>query len=313
MKPQETLSIMQGRITKVINMKPQETLSMIEEAAGTRMYENKKAGALKTLEKKQVRVDECNRLLSEEITPTLEKLAKDRANYMLWQSNNNEMERLARFCTAFEYMQVQGRLDGKNRQIEEFEALLVQITEDLKAITIRDQEIQVDIKSRTAARDTQRSKELKKLEEDHSKMSKEVASTESKLKNKQSDFESQQESRKKGLGLIDEVKAQVEVKQKAFEKEKAKHDKLLEEENAVAAKVEKAQWTIQALTAGMSGEQPAAEGEGEGKSLSAQLLETQTTLQEMDAECSKKRMAIKSYKERITTAEQTAAKSKADG
>ena len=45
--------IMQGRITKVINMKPQETLSMIEEAAGTRMYENKKAGALKTLEKKQ--------------------------------------------------------------------------------------------------------------------------------------------------------------------------------------------------------------------------------------------------------------------
>lgn len=45
--------IMQGRITKVINMKPQETLSMIEEAAGTRMYENKKAVALKTLEKKQ--------------------------------------------------------------------------------------------------------------------------------------------------------------------------------------------------------------------------------------------------------------------
>ena len=35
--------IMQGRITKVINMKPQETLSMIEEAAGTRMYENKKS------------------------------------------------------------------------------------------------------------------------------------------------------------------------------------------------------------------------------------------------------------------------------
>merc|ERR1712107_918429 len=43
----------QLRITKVINMKPQETLGMIEEAAGTRMYENKKAGAVKTLEKKQ--------------------------------------------------------------------------------------------------------------------------------------------------------------------------------------------------------------------------------------------------------------------
>lgn len=31
--------IMQGRITKVINMKPMETLGMLEEAAGTKMYE----------------------------------------------------------------------------------------------------------------------------------------------------------------------------------------------------------------------------------------------------------------------------------
>jgi len=44
--------IMQGRITKVINMKPPEILSMIEEAAGTRMYENKKKSAQKTIAKK---------------------------------------------------------------------------------------------------------------------------------------------------------------------------------------------------------------------------------------------------------------------
>ena len=40
--------IMQGRITKVLNMKPPEILGMLEEAAGTRMYENKKEPALKT-------------------------------------------------------------------------------------------------------------------------------------------------------------------------------------------------------------------------------------------------------------------------
>ena len=34
--------IMQGRITKVLNMKPPEILSMIEEAAGTMLYESKK-------------------------------------------------------------------------------------------------------------------------------------------------------------------------------------------------------------------------------------------------------------------------------
>ena len=41
--------IMQGRITKVLNMKPQEILGLIEEAAGTRMYEVKKANAIKTV------------------------------------------------------------------------------------------------------------------------------------------------------------------------------------------------------------------------------------------------------------------------
>ncbi|GJX90097.1 structural maintenance of chromosomes protein 2 [Tanacetum coccineum] len=49
--------IMQGRITKVLNMKPIETLSMLEETAGTRMYERKKDVALKTLVKKQGKVD----------------------------------------------------------------------------------------------------------------------------------------------------------------------------------------------------------------------------------------------------------------
>jgi structural maintenance of chromosome 2 len=54
--------IMQGRITKVLNMKPPEVLGMIEEAAGTRMYEAKKQAAVKTIEKKQVKVEEINKV-----------------------------------------------------------------------------------------------------------------------------------------------------------------------------------------------------------------------------------------------------------
>ena len=43
-------------------MKPPEILAMIEEAAGTRMFEMKKATALKTIEKKQKKVDEIERV-----------------------------------------------------------------------------------------------------------------------------------------------------------------------------------------------------------------------------------------------------------
>jgi len=304
--------IMQGRITKVINMKPQETLSMIEEAAGTRMFENKKAGALRTLEKKQNKVDEINRLLSEEITPTLEKLQRERANYMLWMSNNNEIERLQRFCVAYEYVQVKHRLENKNQQLDEMEEGLQQLVSTIKALDDREVEVNKQIKEQTAARDQQRSHELKKLEEENSKKGKEVAATESKLKNRESDLQAFLESRKQSQSALGEAQKQVEQKEKAFQKEKTKFDQLAEAQDKVKKDIEKAQWTMQALTAGMSA-QAAPEGEGEGKSLREQLLAAQTRLSEMEADQKKKTMGIASLKERIGSAEQALTKSKQDG
>jgi structural maintenance of chromosome 2 len=43
-------------------MKPPEILGMIEEAAGTRMFETKKMAALKTIEKKAAKVDEIDKV-----------------------------------------------------------------------------------------------------------------------------------------------------------------------------------------------------------------------------------------------------------
>lgn len=303
--------IMQGRITKVINMKPQETLSMIEEAAGTRMYENKKAGALRTLEKKQNKVDEINRLLAEEITPTLEKLQRERANYMLWVSNSNEIERLQRFCVAFEYMQVKHRLENKNHQLEEMEESLGQAIASIKALDDREIVIQKQIKERTVARDKQRSQELKKLEDEHSKLSKEVVSTESKLKNRVSDLESHLQSRKQSQSALDELRRQAEEKEKVFQKEKAKFDALAEQDAAVRKDIEKAQWSMQALTAGMSA-QP-VDGEGEGRSLREQLLAAQTRLSEIEADQKKKSMGIANLIERISVSEQSLTKCKQEG
>lgn len=54
--------IMQGRITKVLNMKPTEILSMVEEAAGTKMFEDRKNKAIATMEKKERKVEDINRV-----------------------------------------------------------------------------------------------------------------------------------------------------------------------------------------------------------------------------------------------------------
>jgi hypothetical protein len=60
--------IMQGRITKVLNMKPPEILAMLEEAAGTKMYVQKSKGAMTMLQKKEKKLadieDVCTVLLT---------------------------------------------------------------------------------------------------------------------------------------------------------------------------------------------------------------------------------------------------------
>ena len=98
----------QGRITKVLNMKPPEILGMIEEAAGTRMYETKKQAAVKTIEKKQVKVGEIEKILAEDITPNLKKLQAERASYLQWAKNNTDAERLSRLVIAAEVVSAEG-------------------------------------------------------------------------------------------------------------------------------------------------------------------------------------------------------------
>lgn len=72
---------MQGKITKVLNMKPLEILSLIEEAAGTRTFEERKDKAQKTMAKKEAKLTEIRNLLSEEIEPKLEKLRNEKTEF----------------------------------------------------------------------------------------------------------------------------------------------------------------------------------------------------------------------------------------
>ena len=132
--------IMQGRITKVLNMKPNEILSMVEEAAGTRMYETKRVAAIKTIEKKQTKVDELNSVLSEEITPTLERLRGEKQHYLKWSKNNADIERIERFVVASDYANAEevvassaGEVDALQEKVAEYETAVDECREEIAA------------------------------------------------------------------------------------------------------------------------------------------------------------------------------------
>lgn len=145
--------IMQGRITKVINMKPPEVLAMIEEAAGTKMYENKKEAALKTIEKKERKVDEINSLLEEKINPSLAKLERERKHYLDWNANQNELDRLKRYLVAYEYVCAVETL--KSSGGSEMEDRLIEIDSQLNDLNKNHQEAVKSLHELTKERERQ--------------------------------------------------------------------------------------------------------------------------------------------------------------
>ena len=102
--------IMQGKITKVLNMKPAEILSMIEEAAGTRMFEERKERAFRTMAKKDQKVREITALLQEEIKPKLDRLREEKRAFLEYQKASTELERTTRLYKAYEWQKLQHKL-----------------------------------------------------------------------------------------------------------------------------------------------------------------------------------------------------------
>jgi structural maintenance of chromosome 2 len=124
--------IMQGRITKVLNMRPQEILGMVEEAAGTRMFEERKDKAKKTMGKKDKRVQEITSVLNEEITPKLNTLRAEKRSFLQWQKACSEFEKSDRILKAWEWTEMAERVKRKEQEVEEKHAEEKRVNESKK-------------------------------------------------------------------------------------------------------------------------------------------------------------------------------------
>lgn len=146
--------IMQGRITKVLNMKPPEILSMIEEAAGTSMYESKKEKSMSLIRKKDSRLEELVTLIQDEIQPKLEKLRKDQQQYQEYQKVCRDIEYLTRIYISHKYLQCRKSVDSSEgnikkltAEIEKSKETIAKNLEEVSEIDVKVQEIQEQLDS----------------------------------------------------------------------------------------------------------------------------------------------------------------------
>jgi structural maintenance of chromosome 2 len=247
-------------------MKPDEILGMVEEAAGTRMYENKKNTAIKTIEKKQMKVDEINSVLSEEITPTLERLRGEKQQYLKWSKNNADIERMERFVIASEYVAAQTMLHKSAEDVAGMEEEAAKHEETMREAReeVRAKEEEIAKLSQTMNSELELSHNDAKAEEE--KRSKDLVKATSVLENKKSAVARATKELSEAQSLVNESNAAITAMQSNISKEltsiqKAKDDAITAEQN-----YRRLQTEYQNMCAGISSE----EGE-EGRTLPDQI------------------------------------------
>uniref|UniRef100_A0A672S6L5 Structural maintenance of chromosomes protein n=1 Tax=Sinocyclocheilus grahami TaxID=75366 RepID=A0A672S6L5_SINGR len=288
--------IMQGRITKVLNMKPPEILAMIEEAAGTRMYECKKISAQKTIEKKDAKLKEIQTILDEEITPAMEKLKEERASYLEYQKLMREIEHLSRLYVAYLFVCAEETKLKSTEDLQEMQSSVAQLQENMRQNEAKVKELSAEIQELERRRDKEVGGVLKTLEETLSEAQRVDTKAQSALDMKKQNQKDETKKRKELLKNMEEDKKMMSAKEvevaKAMEQLKA----VQEEGQKDAEALEAAQQYFKAVSAGLSANEDGAEA-----TLSGQMMTCKNDMSKAETEAKQAQMKLKHAQQELKT------------
>ncbi|KAJ9669729.1 Structural maintenance of chromosomes protein 2 [Coniosporium apollinis] len=298
--------IMQGRITKVLNMKAVEILAMIEEAAGTRMFEDRRDKAFKTMAKKEMKVQEITELLRDEIDPKLEKLRNEKRAFLDFQQTQSDLERLTRLVVAHDYVKGKEKLrlsaedlERKKQRAQDLEGSAVRLKNEIGFL-------QEDMKKVKAARE----KELRKggkfqaLEDEVKTQSHEIVRLTTVIDLKKTNMAEEVEKRARLEKSAEELEKQLKEKAKLYEKLQQRYDAAHAELAAQTAEVEKQEELLQTLLTGV------ASKEGQESGYQGQLQDAKNRASAASTEQEQAKLKISHLEKRIKEEEPRAKKAK---
>ena len=298
--------IMQGRITKVLNMKPVEILAMIEEAAGTRMFEDRRDKAFKTMAKKEMKVQELAELLKEEIEPKLEKLRTEKRAFLDFQQTQSDLERLKRLVVAHDYLKNKEKLKQSASDLDSKKRRATGLEESAKRLKSEIAHLEDDMKKVKAAKE----KELRKggrfqaLEEEVKAHSEELIRLETVSDLKNASMLEEKERRKGAQRSVKELEAQVLQKSKIHEKLQVQYDTAKSDMDRQTAEVEQKEELLQTLQTGV------ASKEGQENGYQGQLQDARNRVSTAATEQEQAKLKISHLEKRIREDEPRAKKAK---
>ncbi|XP_053474816.1 structural maintenance of chromosomes protein 2 [Ictalurus furcatus] len=280
--------IMQGRITKVLNMKPPEILAMIEEAAGTRMYECKKISAQKTIEKKDAKLKEIQTILHEEITPAMEKLKEERASYLEYQKLMREIEHLSRLYVAWQFVCAEETKLKSAEDLQLMQSSIGELQSSMQKNAERIRGLGEEIKVLEKSRDKEVAGVLKALEETLAEAQRVDTKAQSALDLKKQNLNDETKKRKELVKNMEEDKKVLSAKEGEVAKATERLRAVQEEGQKDAEELEAAQKHFKAVSAGLS-----ANEDGEAATLAGQMMTCKNDASKAETEAKQAQMKLK--------------------
>lgn len=298
--------IMQGRITKVLNMKAVEILSMIEEAAGTRMFEDRREKAAKTMSKKDLKLREIEGLLKEEIEPKLEKLRAEKRAFLDFQQTQNDLERLTRLVVAHDYIRGNERLRIAGEECDDKREKVQTLEENGFKLKNEIAHLEEDVKRVRTARD----KELRKggkfqgLEDDVKANSHELVRLTTVFDLKNASIAEEQVKLKDSQKTVKDLEKVLKEKKQVYDNLQAQYDAAKAELDTQTAEVEQKEELLQSLQTGV------ASKEGQESGYQGQLQDSRNRASGAATEQEQAKLKIAHLEKRVKEEEPRAKKAK---
>jgi len=125
--------IMQGDVTRIVEMSPQERRSIIDEISGIAQYNEKKEKAQKNLEKVEERLREIEIVLTERLE-RLQELENERNLALKYKELREKLEILQASLAFKRFSEVKKDLEEKEKEIEEYETEMKKLEEEIRKL-----------------------------------------------------------------------------------------------------------------------------------------------------------------------------------
>lgn len=304
--------IMQGKITKVLNMKPAEILSMIEEAAGTRMFEDRKDKAIKTIAKKEMKVKEITTLLKEEITPKLDKLREEKRSFLEYQRATSELERLTRLAKAYEWQSLKSKHEEKAAALAEKSGRVERRQAQVEALKRQIGGIEAELVEIEKKREREIAKggKLKALLEKSKTLQHDLVKDKTTLDFKESGVEEEKKKLAADEEAIESLRSARDRKAQELKKLSDAFSSVKAEHDASVAELTKQDELLQSLVTGMASKSKESGGQGGYR---GQLAEAKAAEGKAGTEIEQAKLRIGHLEKEIKTKEPQAKKAEKDG